>query len=102
MGNFILAPTPNQDYPVEVQYLFRPASLTSGAGTGTTWLSENAELALLYGTLVEAYTFMKGEPDIMANYDKRFQEAVMGLKMLGEAKETTQEYRVGRVIRDKQ
>jgi len=102
VGNFILAPTPNADYAVEVQYLFRPASLTSGAGTGTTWLSENAELALLYGTLVEAYTFMKGEPDIMANYDKRFQEAVMGLKMLGEAKETTQEYRVGRVIRDKQ
>jgi len=102
VGNFILAPTPNDDYDVEVQYLFRPASLTSGAGTGTTWLSENAELALLYGTLVEAYTFMKGEPDIMANYDKRFQEAVMGLKMLGEAKETTQEYRVGKVIRDKQ
>ena len=102
VGNFILAPTPNADYAVEVQYLFRPASLTSGAGTATSWLSENAELALLYGTLVEAYTFMKGEPDIMANYDKRFQEAVMGLKMLGEAKETTQEYRVGRVIRDKQ
>jgi hypothetical protein len=102
VGNFILAPTPNADYDVEVQYLFRPASLTSGAGTGTTWLSENAELALLYGTLVEAYTFMKGEPDIMANYDKRFQEAVMGLKMLGEAKETTQDYRVGKVIRDKQ
>ena len=102
VGNFILAPTPNADYAVEVQYLFRPASLTSGAGTGTTWLSENAELTLLYGTLVEAYTFMKGEPDIMANYDKRFQEAVMGLKMLGEAKETTQEYRVGKVIRNKQ
>ena len=102
VGNFILAPTPNANYDVEVQYLFRPASLTSGAGTGTTWLSENAELALLYGTLVEAYTFMKGEADIMANYDKRFQEAVMGLKMLGEAKETTQEYRVGKVIRDKQ
>ena len=102
VGNFILAPTPNADYDVEVQYLFRPASLTSGAGTATSWLSENAELALLYGTLVEAYTFMKGEPDIMANYDKRFQEAVMGLKMLGEAKETTQEYRVGKVIRDKQ
>ena len=102
VGNFILAPTPNADYAVEVKYLFRPSSLTSGAGTGTTWLSENAELTLLYGTLVEAYTFMKGEPDIMANYDKRFQEAVMGLKMLGEAKETTQEYRVGKVIRNKQ
>jgi len=102
VGNFILAPTPNADYAVEVQYLFRPASLTSGAGTATSWLSENAEIAILYGSLVEAYTFMKGEPDIMANYDKRFQEAVMGLKMLGEAKETTQEYRAGKVIRDKQ
>ena len=102
VGNFILAPTPNQDYPVEVQYLFRPASLTSGAGTGTTWLSENAELSLLYGSLVEAYIFMKGEQDMMAMYDKRFAESLQGLKMLGEAKETTQEYRVGRVVRNKQ
>ena len=102
VGNFILAPTPNADYEVEVQYLFRPASLTSGAGTGTTWLSENAELAVLYGSLVEAYIFMKGEPDIMALYNQRFNEAIVGLKMLGEAKETTQEYRVGRVVRPKQ
>tara|TARA_R100001460_G_scaffold35512_1_gene68306 strand:+ start:23 stop:670 length:648 start_codon:yes stop_codon:yes gene_type:complete len=102
VGNFILAPTPDQNYPVEVQYLFRPASLTSGAGTGTTWLSENAELSLLYGSLVEAYIFMKGEQDMMAMYDKRFAESLQGLKMLGEAKETTQEYRVGRVVRNKQ
>jgi len=102
VGNFILAPTPDQNYPVEVQYLFRPASLTSGAGTGTTWLSENAELSLLYGSLVEAYIFMKGEQDMMAMYDKRFAESLQGLKMLGEAKETTQEYRVGKVIRNKQ
>ena len=102
VGNFILAPTPDQNYPVEVQYLFRPASLTSGVGTGTTWLSENAELSLLYGSLVEAYIFMKGEQDMMAMYDKRFAESLQGLKMLGEAKETTQEYRVGRVVRNKQ
>ena len=102
VGNFILAPTPNANYDVEVQYLFRPASLTSGAGTATSWLSENAELAMLYGSLVEAYTFMKGEQDIMAQYNQRFNEAVIGLKMLGEAKETTQEYRVGRVMRPKQ
>ena len=102
VGNFIVAPTPNQDYAVEVQYLFRPASLTSGAGTGTTWLSDNADLSLLYGSLVEAYIFMKGEQDIMAQYNQRFNEAVIGLKMLGEAKETTQDYRVGKVIRPKQ
>ena len=102
VGNFILAPTPNADYEVEVQYLFRPASLTSGAGTGTTWLSDNADLAMLYGSLVEAYIFMKGEQDMMAMYDKRFAESLQGLKMLGEAKETTQDYRVGKVIRNKQ
>ena len=92
VGNFILAPTPNAAYDVEVQYMYRPASLTSGAGTDTSWLSENAELSLLYGALVEAYIFMKGEPDMMAMYDKRFAESLQGLKMLGEAKETTQDY----------
>ena len=102
VGNFILAPTPNADYEVEVQYLFRPASLTSGAGTDTSWLSENAELSLLYGSLVEAYIFMKGEQDMMAMYDKRFAESLQGLKMLGEAKETTQDYRVGKIVRNKQ
>ena len=102
VGNFILAPTPDLSYDVELQYLSRPASLTSGAGTGTSWLSENAEIAMLYGSLVEAYTFMKGEPDIMTQYNQRFTEAVMGLKMLGEAKETTQDYRVGKVVRPKQ
>ena len=102
VGNFIVAPTPNQDYAVEVQYLFRPASLTSGAGTGTTWLSDNADLAMLYGSLVEAYIFMKGEQDIMAQYNQRFNEAVIGLQLLGEAKETTQDYRVGKVMRPKQ
>ena len=104
VANFILAPTPDQNYVVDIQYLYRPQSLTAVAdpAVDTTWLSRNADLAMLYGSLVEAYTFMKGEPDIMANYDKRFQEAVMGLKMLGEAKEVTQEYRVGKVIRDKQ
>ena len=76
--------------------------MTAGTDSGTTWLSENAELTLLYGALVEAYVFMKGEQDIMAMYDKRYQESLVGLKMLGEAKETTQEYRVGKVIRPKQ
>ena len=102
VGNFILAPTPNAAYDVEVQYMYRPASLTSGAGTDTSWLSENAELSLLYGALVEAYIFMKGEQDMMAMYDKRFAESLQGLKMLGEAKETTQDYRVGKIVRNKQ
>jgi hypothetical protein len=102
VDNFIVAPTPPSNLTVELHYLYRPTSLTAGAGSGTTWLSTNGELALLYGSLIESYLFMKGEQDIMAIYDKRFQESLMGLKMLGEAKETTQEYRVGRVIREKQ
>lgn len=102
VDNFILAPTPDAIYTAEMHYLYRPVSLTAGAEDGTTWLSENAELALLYGSLIEAYIFMKGEQDVMAMYNSRLQEALVGIKMLGEAKETTDEYRTGKVIRDKQ
>lgn len=102
VDNFILGPTPNSGYTVELHYFYRPNSLTAGADSGTTWLSENAELCLLYGSLIEAYTFMKGEPDLTTNYEKRFVEAIAGLKQFGEAKETTDEYRVGRVMRPKQ
>lgn len=102
ISNFILAPTPNSNFTAELHYFYRPASLTAGSDSGTTWLSENAELTLLYGSLIEAYTFMKGEPDLTANYEKRFVEAVNALKLFGEAKETTDEYRTGRVRRPKQ
>jgi hypothetical protein len=102
VDNFILGPTPNAAYNVELHYFYRPASLTAGAAGGTTWLSENASIALLYGSLIEAYIFMKGEPDMMALYEKRFTEAISGMKMLGEAKEVTDEYRTGQVIRPKQ
>ena len=100
--NFLLAPTPDATYTAELHYFYRPLSLTAGADGGTTWLSINAELTLLYGSLVEAYLFMKGEQDMMSYYDKRFMESLSGLKMLGEAKETTDEYRTGKVIRAKQ
>ena len=102
VDNFVLAPTPTTSYTMELHYLYRPASLTAGAEDGTTWLSENAELTLLYGSLVEAYIFMKGEQDIMGLYDRRFTESLMGLKMLGEAKETSDEYRTGLVSRKKE
>ena len=102
VDNFILAPTPASNYVMELHYLYRPASLTAGPDSGTTWLSVNAELSMLYGSLVEAYIFMKGEQDIMTLYNQRFQESIIGLKMLGEAKETTDQYRVGMVIRAKQ
>ena len=102
VDNFILGPTPNSAYSVELHYFYRPASLTAGADSATTWLSENAEMALLYGTLMEAYIFMKGEADVMAMYEKRFTEAISGMKMFGESKEVTDEYRTGMLIRPKQ
>ncbi|MDA8976437.1 hypothetical protein N9F73_00520 [bacterium] len=105
--NFLLAPTPNApavgaNYTVELHYFYRPLSLTAGAESGTTWLSVNAEMAMLYGSLIEAYIYMKGEQDVMGMYAGRFQEALVGIKMLGEAKETTDEYRTGKTIRAKQ
>lgn len=102
VDNFIIGPTPDAARAVELHYFYRPASLTAGAAGGTTWLSENAQVAMLYGSLVEAYIYMKGEPDIMAQYEKRFTEAISGMKMLGEAKEVTDEYRTGMVVRPKQ
>ena len=102
INNFILGPTPSANSTVELHYFYRPTSLTAGADSGTTWLSENAEIAMLYGSLLEAYTYMKGEADLVALYEKRFAEALVGMKMLGEAKEVTDEYRVGKVIRAKQ
>ena len=74
---------------------------STGADTGTTWLSENAELTLLYGTLVEAYTFMKGETDMLSLYNNRFMESLSRLKNVGEAKEISDEYRTGQIMRQK-
>lgn len=101
IDNFLLAPTPDAAYTAELHYFYRPASLTAGPDNGSTWLSENAEMSMLYGALIEAYIYMKGEQDVMTMYSSRFQEAITGIKMLGEAKETTDEYRKGKVIRDK-
>ena len=101
VDNFILAPTPDSNFTTELHYFYRPASLTAGADSGTTWLSTEATNCLLYGCLIEAYIFMKGEQDLLAMYDKRFAEALVGLKQFGEAKETTDQYRTGMVIRPK-
>ena len=93
--NFILAPTPNSNYAIELHYYYRPTSLTAGADSGTTWISTNAPFALLYGSLIEAYTFMKGEPDIIQNYSGLYQQYLERLKDLGEARENTDSYKVG-------
>ena len=93
--NFILAPTPDSNYTIQLNYFYRPASLTAGADGGTTWVSTNAPFALLYGSLVEAYTFMKGEPDVIQNYNGLFTQYLERVKDLGEARENTDGYRVG-------
>ena len=98
---------PSSNYTVSETITASPSGATAtisaiGADTAVSWLSENAELSLLYGALIESYVFMKGEQDMQALYEKRFSEAMLGLKMLGEAKETTDEYMTGKVIRPKQ
>ena len=93
--NFIVAPTPNSNYTFQLNYYHRPASITAGADSGTTWMSTNVPFALLYGSLVEAYTFMKGEPDVIQNYNGLFTQYLERVKDLGEARENTDGYRVG-------
>ena len=93
--NFIVAPTPDSNYAVELHYYYRPASLTAGADSGTTWLSTNAPFALLYGSLIEAYYYMKGEPDVIAQYEKNYVFYLQRLKDLGEARENEDAYRQG-------
>jgi hypothetical protein len=100
-NSFILGPTPNSSYAVELHYYYRPTSLTAGVGSGETWLSQNAELTLLYGCLIEAYIYMKGDPTLMQEYEQRYAESLVALKQFGEAKEVTDEYRTGMVIREK-
>ena len=94
-ANFILGPTPDQAYTVELHYYYRPASLTAGADNEYTWLSKNATNALLYGSLIEAYIYMKGEQDVISMYDGRFQESLSRLKDLAEARENDDAYRQG-------
>tara|TARA_R110002033_G_scaffold3516_1_gene19533 strand:- start:58 stop:702 length:645 start_codon:yes stop_codon:yes gene_type:complete len=96
---FLLAPTPDESYTMELHYFYRPPSITT-VSTGTTWLGDNAELALLYGALVEAYTFMKGEAELLSLYNNRFLEAIQWLKILGEGKQTRDEYLYDRVRKD--
>ena len=90
-STLIVSPVPDLNYNVELHYLYMPTSLTST--TTGTWLSKNARNALLYGCLVEAYTFMKGDADLMQLYDQRFNLEVLRLKNQAEARGRKDEYR---------
>ena len=90
--SFILGPTPDDDYDVELHYYYYPQSITTA---GTSWLGDNYSPALLYGSLVEAYTYMKGEADIMAFYQKKYEEALAQLNRVGTGRERGDSYRDG-------
>lgn len=92
-ASFIVGPTPDSSYVVELHYFYKPTSITSGADSGTTWLSTNATNALLYGCLLEGYIYMKGEVDMLTVYNQRYNDAIARLKNLGEAENTTDQYR---------
>jgi hypothetical protein len=92
MADIIVAPTPDQSYTCEMHYAAYPESIVTA---GTTWLGDNFEHVLQYGALVEAYTFMKGEKDLLDRYDTQFKEGLMMLKQYGDGKTRHDAYRSG-------
>jgi hypothetical protein len=92
--SFILGPTPDTSYSVELHYYFYPESITVAAD-GQTWLGDNFDTVLLYASLVEAYTYMKGEVDMMGLYNQKFIEALALAKRLGDGMERQDAYRSG-------
>ena len=90
--SFILGPTPDAIYPVELHYYYYPQSIVTAS---TSWLGDNFDSVLLYGSLVEAYTYMKGEQDMMALYNGKYQEALALAKRLGDGMERQDAYRSG-------
>jgi hypothetical protein len=92
--SFIVGPTPDTAYAVELHYYYYPESITTASG-GQTWLGDNFDTVLLYGSLVEAYTYMKGENDMMALYSQRYSEALSQAKRLGDGLERSDAYRSG-------
>lgn len=96
---FILGPTPDNDYTVELHYFYYPTSITT-AVSGTSWLGDNFSSVLLYGTLLEAATFMMQDEDVVATYNKRYDSALSMLKRLGDGKNRQDSYRSGQVRYD--
>lgn len=92
--SFILGPTPDANYDVELHYFYYPESIVTA---GTSWIGDNFDSVLLYGSLVEAYTYMKGEQDIMSFYESKYKEALSLAKRLGDGMERGDAYRDGQV-----
>ena len=95
--SFEISPIPDSNYTVEVHYLSKPESLTSGSDSGTTFLSTDYPDALLYGTLVEGAIFLKEPPEVVAQFEGRFKEAIARMKNISEGRGTRDEYRYDQV-----
>jgi hypothetical protein len=93
-ATFIVGPTPDANYSAELHYFYYPESIVTA---GTSWVGTNFSSALLYGSLLEAYTYMKGEKDVLDNYRNRYDEAMLLLKQLGDGKNRQDAYRSGQV-----
>lgn len=91
-NTFVLGPVPDDAYYIECNYFYKPQSITTA---GTSWLGNNMPSVLLYGSLVEAYTYMKGEQDVMALYRERYEAALASLRNLGEGRNRLDAYRNG-------
>lgn len=90
--SLMVAPTPDSAYSIELQYYYYPTSIVTA---GTSWLGDNYDPVLLYGTLREAIIYMKGEQDMVSYYEQKFQEALLQLKRLGDGLEKNDAYRNG-------
>ena len=91
-NTLILGPTPDSNYQVELHYYYYPQSIVTAS---TSWLGDNFETVLLYGTLREAYIYMKGEQDMIQYYEQKYQESLGLLKLLGEGKDRRDAFRSG-------
>lgn len=89
---FIIAPTPDAAYSLELHYYHRPASLST-SDTTTTWLSENAENVVVFGTILQGYIFLKGDQDVINQYQKRYDEAISNLLVVHEGRTRKDTYR---------
>lgn len=92
--SFILGPTPNKTYSMELHYYYYPPSIVN---VGTSWVGTNYENVLLYGAIREGYTYLKGEAEVMAYYENKYQEAIAQLKRLGDGLDRQDAYRSGQV-----
>lgn len=90
--NFLIAPTPDDNYPIELHYFYEPESISTSA-SGTNWLSENGENALLFGSLLHGYIYMKGDQDILVAYKGQYEKAIADLKTIAEGRVRKDSYR---------